>query len=236
MTSSRALFAVLLALLATTLVFTLWPGLDLWVSAAFYQPGAGFPLEQSVAFDLIRRTIWGASIGLVLLSVAGLLLAVFRIRIAGVATPVWAYILTLYALGPGFVVEWGLKGHWGRARPAQIVHFGGEASFTPFWQITDQCQRNCSFVGGESAGAMVLAIGLGLILRSHRTRLSRAWFRAGQAVLVGLPLLAAFQRVATGRHFLSDVVFSLLLMLLLALVLGKFLQPAPPAKAPQGGS
>jgi membrane-associated phospholipid phosphatase len=42
-----------------------------------------------------------------------------------------------------------------------------------------------------------------------------------------LPLAVALQRIAAGRHFLSDTVFASLFTLLLALVLSALLRPLP---------
>jgi membrane-associated phospholipid phosphatase len=48
-----------------------------------------------------------------------------------------------------------------------------------------------------------------------------------------LPLVTGAQRLAAGRHFLSDIVLSLLLVLLIALLLRPLL---PPSSAARGGT
>ena len=67
-----------------------------------------------------------------------------------------------FCFGPGLVVNGVLKAFWGRARPSQILEFGGAAQFTPPVQIADQCARNCSFVSGEASGVTMLAIAIGV--------------------------------------------------------------------------
>ena len=39
--------ALTMALILSALVFTLWPGVDLWVSGLFYDPVQGFWLARS---------------------------------------------------------------------------------------------------------------------------------------------------------------------------------------------
>ncbi len=60
----------------------------------------------------------------------------------------WASSL---AIGPGLVVNTLLKDHWGRARPHQILEFGGTAHFSPAVLISDQCARNCPSHPGHAA-------------------------------------------------------------------------------------
>ena len=227
MDNSRLTLWLVIAVLAAAAVFLALPQLDPAASALFAVEGQGFPLNENRVFDLVRRVVWGLSIAMVLLALTAALLALTGRQVAGIPGRLWGSVLALYVLGPGLLVEWGLKGHWGRARPAHVTEFGGTADYTPFWDATDQCQRNCSFVGGESSGAMALAISLLLILTHLRARLAPGLFRAGQGLALLMPLVAGFHRIATGRHFLSDVVFSLLFMALLAALLARLLPPLP---------
>lgn len=128
-----------------------------------------------------------------------------------------------FVLGPGLIVNGALKNGWGRARPADIAEFGGDGVFTQAFHMVGTCTRNCSFVSGEAALAMAVALVL--------------WQVAGRAGLAG-PRLAAtlavfvtvtsLMRVVTGRHFLSDVVFACLFMAMLARVM---LHKTVPAKS-----
>ena len=68
----RAWILLAAAYAAAAVIFSLWPGIDLWVSGLFYRPGAGFFLARSGALELLRETVWGASV-LVALAAAGLL-------------------------------------------------------------------------------------------------------------------------------------------------------------------
>jgi lipid A 4'-phosphatase len=115
-----------------------------------------------------------------------------------------------------------LKEHWGRARPEQV--FGGEAEFTAPLVIADECARNCSFVSGEAAAAAALAIVVGAL--SWPTLGPRGRRRA-VALLGSVASAAGLMRVATGRHFLSDVVFAALVTAFVALALWTLMRVAP---------
>ena len=49
------------------------------------------------------------------------------------------------------VVNVFLKGLWGRARPNDVLDFGGSDVFTPWHNISNACTSNCSFVSGDAA-------------------------------------------------------------------------------------
>jgi lipid A 4'-phosphatase len=72
-----------------------------------------------------------------------------------------AFVALALALGPGLFVNGVFKEGFGRARPAQIVEFGGEKSFTPPFVIAKECKSNCSFVCGHaSAGFFFVCVAL----------------------------------------------------------------------------
>ena len=91
----------------------------------------------------------------------------------------------------------------GRVRPRDLVEFGGNADFTPVWQFSAACSRNCSFPSGEAAVAAALLSLLVFVPMKYR------W---GAAVIVTPCLMfVAFNRVIFGAHFLSDVMLGWLL-------------------------
>jgi lipid A 4'-phosphatase len=128
-------------------------------------------------------------------------------------------------MGPGVIVNGLLKRQWGRARPFMTQDFGGNAQFSTAWQVADQCARNCSFVSGEAAGATALAISICMILRANRHLMPPLVYQMGVGAALLLPLVTAWQRMAAGRHYLSDVVISVLLVALLAALLHWLLAP-----------
>ncbi|MEY2621437.1 MAG: hypothetical protein RIT26_1257, partial [Pseudomonadota bacterium] len=147
--------------------------------------------------------------------VLGLLWGVFSPRLAKQRRALGFLLLTLL-LGPGLLVNEVLKNHWGRARPAQVSAFGGAAQYTPPWQMSDQCDKNCSMSSGHAAlGFYPLA--LSWVLRRQR----RLWLGVGafSGGLVGLG------RILQGGHFLSDVLVSGAVVWLVCAVLSRWLLP-----------
>lgn len=225
MTSNRTLAALVAAILLTFAIFAKWPQIDLVVSGAFFD-GTGFAWETAAPISQRMRTIlWDLSILMPLLALGLLCTSLLLRRPILLQAQVWAYVLALFVTGPGLIVNAIFKSYWGRARPFMVTEFGGTAQFTPPWQITDQCARNCSFVSGEGAGSMAMAISLLLILFLQRQRLSLMVYRAGQVATVVMLAFVGFQRVAAGRHFLSDVLLSWLFVGVIALVLARLLLP-----------
>lgn len=195
------------------LLFRFVPELDLWFSGLFFDPAQGFflkntlPVQASYVFfrylpyAVIPAFLW-------------LLFASWRWGGAG-ERPLRRsilFLLVVLLLGPGLLVHQGLKDNSGRARPAQTEPFGGERRFTPAFVFADQCQRNCAFVSGHAAmGFFFLA--LAWVFQDRR------WLLYGGVIgaLVGLG------RIMQGSHFLSDIVFSFVAVLLTAWLCARWL-------------
>lgn len=220
----RPILGLGLALLAVSALFVAFPGLDIATSRFFYD-GKGFPVTAIPAVEALRVALWSAEDVWFLVALSFAVLA-RRGTALGLASRDWLVQALVFALGPGLLVNGILKRTWGRARPFMTEDFGGAAQFTPAWQISGQCSGNCSFVSGEMAGATALAIALALTLCANRSRIAPGLMRAGQVAALALPLFTAWQRVAVGRHYLSDVVLSALMVGLLSAVLHRLLRPA----------
>jgi lipid A 4'-phosphatase len=214
--------------LGFTIFFLLSPQIDIGFSAVFYDPARGFFLSQIEALRLVRGGLWNLSLAIVLVSLLMLALHPFRRNARHLATRYWGFAAALFLLGPGLLVNVILKGYWGRARPSDIAEFGGTQVYTPPFQIADQCVSNCSFVSGEGAGSAAAAIVIAVFARSALS--GRALYLAyGVAALV--VVFGAGLRVLFGGHFLSDTVFAVLMMGLLADILHRLiLRPQPKAE------
>ena len=214
-----------LAFVAVLAVFSLWPGLDLWVSGLFYRPATGFWLAENRAMAEARQQIWDIVLLVLFAALALGLWALWRRGppLWGIPARVWWFVVALYLTGPGLVVNLILKSHWGRARPADVAEFGGSALFTAPLERAGQCLHNCSFVSGEGAGVMALAISVMVILTTALPRLHRGDRLAAQITLGVLVAVGAGMRVMTGRHFLSDTLLSMLIVCLLAEALARLI-------------
>lgn len=197
----RAGWHGLAAGVALSLVFVLWPGIDLWASGLFRTPAGRFIGDDYAWVRAFYVVGHAAGVGYPLLT--GAVLAAGRLwpgrvpfrwrRRAGA-------LLLVSVVAGGLVVNVGLKEHWGRARPVQVTEFGGLRHFSPMWRPSDQCPTNCSFSSGHAAaGFLVMSVGL-----MGPVAVRRRWWWTG----LGIGLLASLARVMQGGHFLSDTLFS----------------------------
>ena len=202
MTAGRVFLAVWLS---ACLVFAILPGIDIAVAGLFHVEGQGFVLAESRGLQFNRETLWNLSHVVALLALAFGIHALLTRRERRVPGRVWGFSITLILVAPIGIVNLILKEYWGRARPSDVTEFGGTLAFTPPWEIAGQCQSNCSFVSGEVAAAATLAILIGLFTWQAVPRWGRPLLVAG---LVAIALATALLRVSVGRHFLSDVLWS----------------------------
>ena len=163
--ADRQVARILGCILLSFAVFAIWPGIDLSVSEAFHDPTTGFAIDGNPLTEALRMVIWNAAILLCGAAAFGTVLGLAG-RTFVLPTRAWGFILTLYILGPGLMVEKLTKPLWGRARPAQVAEFSGAVPFSPPNELVDICARNCSFVSGEVSGATVTAVAL-LLLRFY---------------------------------------------------------------------
>src|SRR4051812_31381111 len=209
--------AILVLFAASTLLFLVFPGIDIAISRLFFNQG--FYLSRQW-WTMFMHESMGYFLCLSLASVVALYLwnKLTKRSLCGVDGRRIAYLFLVLILGAGVIVNVALKDNFGRARPRDIVEFGGVEHYTPPFVISGQCTRNCSFSSGEAAGGFFsLALALALSRR-------RAVFVAA----AGLGALVSFCRIASGAHFFSDTVVSFFVMLIVAdvlyyyLVLGTF--------------
>lgn len=126
------------------------------------------------------------------------------------------FLLLLMLLGPGLIVNLGFKTHWGRARPHEVLEFGGRHAFTPIGTPGPMIHGNSSFPSGHAALAFYM-MSPGFLISRRRPGLARGLFAFG--LLYGFGMCAA--RVAQGGHFTSDVLCSGVVMYLLAVLLAR---------------
>ena len=109
-------------------------------------------------------------------------------------------------VGSGIIANWYFKDQWGRARPVQITEFGGDKNFTPAFVKSDQCEKNCSWISGESSAAFSFFVGTLILKNPYFFFLN---------LLFGV--VVSFCRISMGGHFLSDNLFALFFMIYLAI-------------------
>lgn len=130
------------------------------------------------------------------------------------------FLLLTLALGPGLIVHAVLKDHWGRPRPRQVIEYGGQQPFRPYYQpnFFQQTEPSKSFPCGHcSMGFYFFA--LALIGKHYR---KKNLYYLGLFLAFSLGGLLSVARIAQGGHFLSDTLGSALIVWLTALGLYPF--------------
>lgn len=190
--------AVMLAI--CVLFFAFFPNFDLWMTGNFYDPEKGFVYANNpfvkFSYAVFADLHWVIILGIVVYWASVRFLfngQKSRLQIVSI------YLLLALLLGPGILVnsifksDWG----WGRARPIQIVEFGGDKPYTAPFIPANNCTTNCSFVSGHAALGFYF-ISLAWIFNKKR------WLALGVAIGASV----GFGRMLQGGHFFSDVVFA----------------------------
>jgi membrane-associated PAP2 superfamily phosphatase len=201
---------VLVALTALTMVvFAIWPGIDLAVAHYFYDRG-GFLGRDGL--DRVGRDFFRVTPYLLLIAFA----ALYAARRFGVAVPyaptgrAVVFMAATLAIGPGLIVNLGLKDHAHRPRPVHVQDFGGSAEFRPWYRFDGACRMNCAFASGEAAQGFWMVAPASLAPPPFRP------LAIGAALLFGAG--ASVLRLAFGGHFLSDVLIGGLISLIVIVV------------------
>ena len=194
---------------AALVLFLVLPRLDTTITHIFYDGEHQFIGNRLPVF-LASRDFFNAILYLTCTATVIGLFVAWRPagRCLGLVFNKWLFLALCLIVGPLVVTNIGLKDHWGRARPRDVIEFGGEKAFTPVFPPSNQCGYNCSFVSGEASSIYVIFFAAAFLLRRHARKMI--------ALGVVLGSLAGLTRIAQGGHFLSDVVFAGVFMALTA--------------------
>lgn len=181
-------------------IFYFFPNIDLWFSGLFFKDGDFYLKDQvfiKFIYDITHPVVAAFFIAILFL----LIYSIYKKReFFNIKKNMLIFILVSLIMAPGIVVNLTLKDNIDRARPKQVIEFGGDKKFTPAFVISDQCEKNCSFVCGHaSAGFSFIALAM-IFTGVLRRRIFIIATTAG--FLIGLV------RIIQGGHFLSDVVFA----------------------------
>lgn len=197
--ASLGLWLIVGAGIACGAVFAAFPSLDLAIAEFFRVSSTARALEPA---SILLRDL-NLMLTIVTLALSGTALLWFAIRRFPFARPqgrAAVLIVLAFALGPGLLANGLFKEFWGRPRPYQVVEFGGQQDFKPWWDPHGGCARNCSFISGEASSAFAM---LAVAAAVPPPALVPA---IGIALLYGVTV--GLMRMVVGGHFLSDVLFS----------------------------
>jgi lipid A 4'-phosphatase len=197
------------------ILFIVFPGIDLGVAAWFYEPPRNFTIGASWIGRFFDTDIHFGMEWFLPVIVGVFLYGWFKKRWLWGLTPKKFLVVALsIALGAGLLTNVIFKDSWGRARPSQIVEFGGSKQFSPPFMRSDQCQKNCSFVSGDASLAASF-MAFAVVADRHRRRW---WMGLGSfTALVGV------MRMARGSHFLSDVAFAVIFTLMIVFIVSRLI-------------
>jgi len=183
-------------------LFLLFPEIDTQFTAFFYHNDfylEHHPINEAIytwAPKIINVFVFSALVGAIYCYIRKLD-AIFTIKKIAML-----YIFTAVLVGPGIFVNLVLKEFVDRPRPRDVEQFGGDKTFIPALIVSDQCESNCSFVSGHASGGFSL-IALALLFQGRRRYMIFA-----AAVVAGGSI--GLVRIMQGGHFLSDIIFALL--------------------------
>lgn len=201
-------YIIPLIILGIVLYFT--PEIDLAISALVFDETANFYLRNDPILRAIYKSVNLLAIVMAIGVIGAYLYQLYmNKRFKYFDKKSLVYIFMVFAFGSGVIVNLGLKQNFGRARPAEIVQFGGEKKFTPAavvnWEYGKECDSfscgHCSFALGFIAFFFL--------------------FRNIWVLIAALSygLVVSMGRILQGGHFFSDFVFSWIVMLLTAKLL-----------------
>ena len=202
MTTTRGLWLTIALLVVTAAIFALWPELDL-ATARFFYGADGF--AGHTALERAARAFFNVTPFVILAVFA----ALYALRRAGIALPyapsgrALIFLIVTMAVGPGMIVNLGLKDHAHRPRPVQTQDFGSKFEFRPVGRFDGGCRKNCSFVSGEASEAFWMVAPASLAPPPFRA------VAIGGALVFGVA--TSLLRMAFGGHYLSDVILAALL-------------------------
>ena len=189
--------------LLLSIVFFLFPSLDITVSGLFFgQNGKFIATESDWFIYFIRKMLLPLMALLVFfVPIAAVIKQIyFKEKILNIPVREWAYLFSCLIIGTGIVVNSIFKNLWGRARPNDTIQFGGQEPFTIPWLNVDYCSTNCSFVSGDVS---FFTLSLALLIIFNKT----SWNTFAYAAILLISLL----RIMEGDHFLSDTIMSFII-------------------------
>lgn len=184
----------------------IFPELDIFCSKIFFSTENGFIYRKNFLVYQIYKLLPL----LTKLFIFGCLLYLSFITIKyrsfrKIVTSGVFFLVITAIISPGLIVNTAFKENFGRARPSRVEEFGGTKKFTRAFQISDQCEHNCSFSSGHAAmGYFFSAIAYGANL---------IYFNKIYIAGIVFGSFVGLSRIMMGGHFLSDVVVSAFIVL-----------------------
>jgi len=200
LTYKNKFYLSLFVFLSLVIFLSVGQSLDIYLSSLFYYGEGQFLLQSYYNITIFFRKI---ILPLIIIYLFILPIVSFFLPIKNIYMKYkfsFKEIIFLWISGVfnlWIIVNLFLKNIWGRARPGDILQLGGKESFSPWYQITDACNSNCSFVSGDAA------VGFSIVV---------FYFLTKKEIYFWISLFFGFSlgliRVMEGGHFVSDIVMA----------------------------
>ena len=209
--NNSEIYNYVLFLVISCVFITSGPSIDLYISGLFYYGASQFALQS---FDLTSILFRDILLPLILIYI--LIIPIIG-RFAKIDKIFFNYKFSIKEIfllwgsqivGVLILVNLILKNLWGRARPNDVLQLGGKETFSPWYEITDACGSNCSFVSGDAS------VGFSIIILYLITK---------KIIFLYASVVAGFVfgliRIMAGGHFLSDIFFAGIFIVILNITL-----------------
>ncbi len=204
-------FITLIGIAVFTVLFYLFDW-DLIIAAQFWDPTTKtwFLGNQEPWAFFYEYLDWPA----VAMAIVALILFLGSFKVSKLRSLRWdlLFIALVIAIGDGVIVNLILKTFWGRPRPREIIQFGGTLQYVPLWSFGTGGE-NSSFTCGHCAAAWSFIVLGFLFLHRNRVKATLVFI----AVFVYGTLMSV-TRIVQGGHFLSDAIWSLFILYIVAFV------------------
>lgn len=190
------------------LLVIIFPSYDIDFSKLFYNNENGFIYRNNEIVKLCFTSIPILTKTLCLITSLYLLYLIVKNKTFNKIILSWSfYVIIATSIGPGILVNHIFKENFGRARPVQITNFQGNKIFTRAFWISKECEHNCSFSSGHAA--------MGYSFTSLAYVFPPLFFTRIYSAALFLGSIVGISRILMGGHFLSDVLTSCFVILII---------------------
>ena len=207
-------FCIFVILVLIAILLTVGPSFDIFFSSLFYKDNNQFLLQSYYLITVLFRDVLLPIILVytLVLPIISKLIPINKLYFGyNFSTKEILFVWTTLFINLILIINLFFKNFWGRARPGDVLELGGKDDFSSWYQISDACTSNCSFVSGDAAVGFSL---IALYLVSNN--LKYVYLSIIFGFILGLI------RIAEGGHFLSDVIFSAIIVFLFSFIIKKF--------------
>ena len=204
--NSRLYYFIVILLLGALFV-TIGSSFDLYFSGLFYYGNSQFYLQS---YDFLSKVFRDVLLPLILiyiliLPIIGQFIKIDRIYLNYKFSVKEIFLIWSTQIFSMIIfINLILKNLWGRARPGDVLQLGGKETFTSWFEYSNACSTNCSFVSGDAS------VGFSIII---------LYFITKKVIFINLSiifgLLLGIIRIIAGGHFLSDIIFAGLIVILI---------------------